>query len=171
MRYIFILCILLFISCNLDDQRENLVTEGLRPVYSNDWKTISVEPAREIGQLGKIYYHEGWLFVNELYQGIHVFDNTNLASPEPTAFISIPGNVDIAAKGDVIYADNYMDLVSIRIPSNDQLEVLSRTSNLYPEASQSYPPLYSGYFECVDLEKGVVIGWEEATLSNPKCKR
>jgi len=39
------------------------------------------------------------------------------------------------------------------------------------DGSGMFPAGYSGYFECVDSEKGVVIGWEEATLSNPECWR
>jgi hypothetical protein len=170
-NFVFILCITFIFSCDLVDKRENFTAEGLKPIYANDWKEITLEPARDIGQLGKIYYHQGWLFVNELYKGIHIIDNTQPENPIRKAFISIPGNVDIAAKGDVIFADNYSDMLSIRIPTGEQVEVLSRISNLYPKAIEDYPPEYSGYFECVDVTKGIVIGWEEATLSNPECKR
>lgn len=170
-KYTFLLILATFVSCDLVDKREDFTAEGLRPIYSQDWKDVNLEPARQIGQPGKIYYHQGWLFVNELHKGIHLIDNTDPQNPIPKAFISIPGNVDIAAKGDVIFADNYSDMLSIRIPTNDQLEILSRISNLYPTAIDNYPPEYSGYFECVDVTKGIVIGWEEATLSNPECKR
>ena len=30
---------------------------------------------------------------------------------------------------------------------------------------------YNGFFECANEAEGVVIGWEEATLNNPKCWR
>ena len=170
MRNVFFLCLILFSSCDLQDQREDFTVSGLKPIYSHNWKEINLEPVRQIDQLGKIYYHQGWLFVNELHKGIHVINNVDPENPVFEAFISIPGNVDIAAKGDVIYADNYSDLVSIRIPNGNEVEILNRVTNLYPEALENYPPEYQGYFECVDVSKGIVIGWETATLMNPECK-
>jgi hypothetical protein len=32
-----------------------------------------------------------------------------------------------------------------------------------------FPPLYNGYFECVDESKGAIIGWEDAVLDQAKC--
>jgi hypothetical protein len=42
---------------------------------------------------------------------------------------------------------------------------------MYPENQTYYPSDYSGYFECADSDKGLVIGWEEAELKNPGCQR
>ena len=82
----------------------------------------------------------------------------------------IPGNVDIAAKDDVFYFDNYNDLVAVRITSGNQVEVLKRIEDVLP-AGNNFPPGNDVYFECVDARKGVVTGWEATILVSPKCYR
>ena len=171
MKYALLsIVLLLLLGCEPDRNFKDFTAEGLKPIYSIDWKDVALEEPRQINQLGKIYYHHGLLLVNELYKGIHVFDNTNPANPIPLSFISIPGNVDVAAKDDILFVDNYSDLLSIRIGNGNSIEIVSRSSNIYPIATKKYPPNHTGYFECVDFNQGIVIGWEKATLTNPKCK-
>jgi hypothetical protein len=109
------------------------------------------------------------LFINELGKGIHVINNQNPSNPQPVAFISVPGNADIAVKGDVLYADNATDLVSLDISNPLQVRVLHRVENAFP--SEMYPPHTGVFFQCVDKTKGAVVGWEKTTLENPKCRR
>src|SRR5690606_8339027 len=61
--------------------------------------------AQQISNAVKIYVYGNYLFVNEVNKGVHVIDNTNPASPVNKRFINIPGNVDIAVKGNFLYAD------------------------------------------------------------------
>src|SRR5207249_9750630 len=56
-----------------------------------------------------------YIFVSEVNQGIHVIDNTNPSSPQNVAFINVPGNLDIAIKDNVLYADSYIDFVAVEI--------------------------------------------------------
>ena len=147
--------------------------EGVRPIYASaeGWDEIILKEPQPIGNLGKIYYKTPYIYVNERNQGIHILDNTNPASPEPIAFIQVLGSEDIAIKGDILYADNVTDLVSIDISDLTKIEVTSRVKNLYAEGNKDFPAGYSGYFECVEEEKGIVIGWEKVTLMNPTCLR
>ena len=64
---------------------------------------------------GKIYFKEGYIFINEELKGIHVIDNRNPENPQNIGFIEIPGNVDIAIKNNTLYADSYIDLGAIDI--------------------------------------------------------
>lgn len=146
--------------------------EGLKPIYGNlaELKDIRIEAPRQLERPGKIYRKGGFLYINELAKGVHIIDNTDPSSPEPVAFISIPGNVDIAAKDDVFYFDNYNDLVAVRITSGNQVEVLKRIEDVLP-AGNNFPPGNDVYFECVDARKGVVTGWEATILVSPKCYR
>ena len=34
-----------------------------------------------------------------------------------------------------------------------------------------FPPNFSGWFECADLSKGIIINWENTSLTNPKCNK
>jgi hypothetical protein len=145
--------------------------EGMRPIYStvSDWQEILVKEPVIMEKLGKIYYKDGLIYVNELYKGIHIFDNSDPSNPEKIKFIQIPANKDIAIKGDRLYADNYTDLVTLNISDFENIMVVSRVKNIFPKASQEHPEAYQGYFECVDESMGIVVGWEEATLNNPDC--
>lgn len=74
-------------------------------------QTIALEAPKALKAPGKIYIKDDMLLINEVGKGIHVVNNQNPQEPEKLAFIKIPGNIDVAVKGDLIYADNYMDLV------------------------------------------------------------
>lgn len=74
-------------------------------------QTIALQAPKGLKAPGKIYIKDDMLLINEVGKGIHVVNNKNPQEPEKLAFIKIPGNIDVAVKGDLIYADNYMDLV------------------------------------------------------------
>lgn len=105
------------------------------PVYmqlSDIRVDIQTEGARPLKNPGKMWFYEGYMLVNELKEGIHVIDNSDPANPVKLAFIKIPGNVDIAVRNNMLYADNYMDLLTINIsdPLNPQL--VKRNENAFP---------------------------------------
>lgn len=147
--------------------------EGVRPIYGSydTWQNITTTDSKDIEHLGKIYYYNGYIFVNELHQGIHIIDNRDSHNPVPLKFINIPGNKDIAIKDNYMYVDNYTDLVTLDVSDLDNIHEVHRISNIYPAIQQSYPEFYTGYFECADPSKGIVIGWEEAIIENPECRR
>ncbi|MFY0652842.1 MAG: hypothetical protein JXQ96_12440 [Cyclobacteriaceae bacterium] len=93
--------------------------------------TASFERAREIEQPGKIYYKDGYIFINEIDSGIHVIDNRVLSNPRPIGFIKLPGNKDLAARGNYMYADSYMDLVVLDISNKHQIFESSRVEDVF----------------------------------------
>ncbi len=159
------------ISCD-PDVGKDLVVKGLRPVYAqSDWQEISIESPHAITQLGKLAMKGGYLYVNERMKGIHIIDNRNPEDPIPVGFIDIPGNTDFDFKGDMLYADNFSDLVAIRMLPDFNIEITERIEGLYKSEIPSYPANHNGYFECADPSKGFVIDWIEVDLLNPKCRR
>lgn len=97
-------------------------------------KSIRLEGPRAMEAPGKIYLRDHLIFINEKYRGIHVIDNSDPAEPENFAFIRIDGCIDMAMKGDVLYADNSVDLVALALdPSMTKVEVTSRTKEVFPE--------------------------------------
>lgn len=167
--------ILLLTNCELTSfgEQEVGIVDGLRPIYVEqlEWDEIIALPPKPIEFLGKIYYKDQRIYVNERNKGIHIIDNSDPSNPVPIKFIQIYGSEDIAIKGNILYADNLTDLVAIDITDLDNIVVTSRIAGLYPEDAKNYPAGYSGYFECVDPDLGIVIGWEEAQLDNPACLR
>jgi hypothetical protein len=158
-------------SCHHDSESTAPSTRrGFRPVYISyeEMRNVHTMAAQPMDNPGKIYIHGNYIFINEINKGIHIINNQDPASPQAISFISIPGNVDMAVKNNVLYADNSTDLISLDISNPDDVQLLNRIENTFPY--RQYPP-YSGYFECVDPSRGIVASWESAQLDNPKCYR
>jgi hypothetical protein len=107
---------------------------------------------------GKIYIKGDFLFVNEVRKGIHVIDNSDPASPEVLRFIDIPGNIDLAVKDDILYADSYVDLITLDISDLSDIKEIGRIEDVF---SYSLPPYETQQrIGDVDQSKGVVVGWK-----------
>ncbi|MDH5367994.1 MAG: hypothetical protein OEW67_13500 [Cyclobacteriaceae bacterium] len=162
---------LLGVSCIEDNTLEIGSVEGYKPVYAESYQTeILFQAPRAMESPGKIYVFGNYLFVNEMQNGVHVINNSDPSNPINTAFIQIPGNVDIAVRDYVLYADNYTDLVAIDVSDMNNPLVCDREVNVF-SIQRDYPDMFGVYFECVDKSKGVVTGWIPATIVNPKCSR
>lgn len=88
------------------------------PIYKSKAEVqaeIKSSTAISISNPGKIYLYGNYIFLNDVNKGVHVIDNSNPSNPVIKSFISIPGNVDIAVKGTMLYADLYTDLVVVDI--------------------------------------------------------
>lgn len=144
---------------------------GYRPVYASfdEIRQVQTLSPQALINPGKIYVKGNYLFVNDVNKGIHVINNQNPALPQPISFISIPGNVDIAVKDNIMYADNATDLVALDISNPLEVKMVKRIMNTFPYPK--FPPHTNVKFECVDPSKGVVIRWEEAELQDAKCFR
>ncbi len=148
-----------FSSC-LDKYTEVFTANS--PVYMSyeDLRdAIKITSARELENPGKIYFKDGYIFVNEELKGIHIIDNQNPSNPQNLGFIEIPGNMDMAIKNNILYADSYIDLVAIDISNVTSPIEVSRVEDVFPYTT---PPLTNDDYRVakVEEEKGVVIDWE-----------
>jgi hypothetical protein len=147
-----------FFSCK--DQYIEVFTANA-PIYMSyeDLRAaVKMNVPRELVNPGKIYFKDGYIFINEELKGIHIIDNRNPASPQNVGFIEIPGNVDIAVKNNILYADSYIDLVAIDIADVAHPSEVSRVKDIFPYTT---PPYDNNYRVAkVDPDEGVVIGWE-----------
>ncbi|NJO25140.1 MAG: hypothetical protein HC867_04190 [Bacteroidia bacterium] len=98
-------------------------------VYSN----IKSNPAREVKAPGKIFLYGNYIFLNEVDKGVHVIDNSDPSIPVVKAFIDIPGNVDMAVKGNTLYADLYTDLVLVDISNPMQAQFIKYVRMFFPK--------------------------------------
>lgn len=106
-----------------------------RPVYKSKQEvrnSIKSTAPRDIKQAGKITLIGNMIFLNEVDKGIHVIDNSNPAQPKKVSFIDIPGNIDIAAKGNILYADLYSELVTLDVSNPVSVAVKKITVNAFP---------------------------------------
>jgi len=93
---------------------------------------VQSEPTRTLVNPGKLYTKDGFLFINELKEGIHIVDNRDPAAPRMVSFLRIPGNGDIAIRNNILYADSYMDLLTFDISDPQNVRELKRVENVFP---------------------------------------
>jgi hypothetical protein len=100
---------------------------------------------------GKLFVLSSYIFLNEVDKGIHVIDNSNPSSPVNKYFIDIPGNVDLAVKGNTLYADLYTDMVTMDITNPASIQVKSIINNAFPFRRYS-----NGFF--ADTSR-IIVDW------------
>jgi hypothetical protein len=99
-------------------------------------KEISIAPAQEIENPGKIYIYKDFLLINEPSKGIHIYDNKNPANPINLSFIPIEGNVDLAINSDILYADNYVDLLAFDLSNIQKIRLVKRVEDVFKHLYQ-----------------------------------
>lgn len=160
-----LLAVFSFSSCQ-DKTYEEVTYKANVPVYMgfDEFRgAVKRTSPHELSNPGKIYFKDNYLFVNEYHEGVHVIDNSNPSSPVNIAFIEIPGNVDIAIRNNVLFADSYIDLVAIDITDASNPVELDRVEDAFPNV---LPPLdYSFPVYGLDFAKGVVVGWETRNVT------
>jgi hypothetical protein len=145
-----------------------MVNEPVYLSYEELRSSFNVKSAQDIIQAGKLYFKDNQIFVNEFQEGIHVINNEDPSHPVILKFIELPGNVDLSIKGDILYADSYVDLVAIDISDLENIREVARVENAFPYLLPEY---VDGVIPQIDEEKGVVKGWrrvektEEVTVN------
>jgi len=117
--------------------------------------SFEILPPDTLKNPGKIYLYNSYIFVNEPGKGLHVIDNLNPRAPQIISFINIPGNYDMAAKGDMLYVDSYIDLVALDISNPLEVKEIARIEEIF---------LNQGGEVFFDPERGVITGWEEKVV-------
>jgi len=159
--------LIFYINCPLQ-KGEVLV---FYPVYmSLDKIRASVSTTADIPEfnlLGKIILYNDYILINKINKGVFIIDNSNKTSPQIKKFIGIPGNIDIAVSGNVLYADSYVDLLAFDISDINNIILQKRINNIFPR-NDMQPFLGKNInlndpiiIEKVDSEKGIVVDWEE----------
>src|SRR5579872_5624773 len=92
---------------------------------------INGNAAEPIGKAGQIYLKGSLVFLNDLNKGIHVYDNSDPAHPSQIAFLNIPGNQNIAMRGNILYADVYCGLLAIDLTNVQQAKVVGVNWNIF----------------------------------------
>lgn len=146
-------------------------TQGYAPVYDSagTTKLIKAEAPRSIVSGGKIYAKGDVLYQVENGKGIHIIDISNPKAPVKLKFISISGCQELSMMDQYLYVNNLNDLVVVDLSNINNPVVKDRISNTFHIFDPNYPPA-AGWYECPDVKKGVVVGWELKTLKYPQCR-
>lgn len=117
---------------------------------------------RDLENPGKIYFKDNYIFIIEEFKGIHVYDNTNPSSPVKKSFVNVPGIVDMAISGNILYADSFVDLVMLDLQDVSNIRETGRVKDLLPYMT---PPVDNNLpVGRVDKDKGLVVEWEVKTI-------
>lgn len=106
----------------------------ITPVYKTRaevFAAINGNIAEPVQTAGKIYIKDRYIYLNEVEKGIHVIDNVDPSYPKQVAFLNIPGNMDIAVKNNILYADTYTDLLAIDISHPEKATVTGAIPNFF----------------------------------------
>ncbi len=151
-----------FYSCEDSTYKEY---RGYAPVYlsfKDLRKAVVQEQNVDLKNPGKIYFKDNYIFIVEELKGIHVYDNSNPASPVKKTFIKLPGVVDLSISGYIMYADSYVDLVVLDVQNIDNIHEVGRINDILPYTIPPYKTDFPAAY--VDKEKGVVLDWELTTI-------
>jgi hypothetical protein len=146
-------CLVLSVSSCFKDKCRRTYT-----LYTPVYQTLSEVRAnmksnspKELHSPGKLYIYGHYIFLNELNQGIHIIDNSQPSNPTNVAFINIPGNVDLAVKGNTMYADSYGDLITFDITNPRQVVVKKTLDKVFPNRVGYYQNYASGDPDSIKL--------------------
>jgi len=158
---------LLFLqSCSKDDtvkQDESYTYTLYSPVYKDKsavLAAINADANTPIKRAGKLYIKDNFIYLNDVNKGIHIIDNSNPKNPEQVAFLAIPGNLDIAIKGNILYADMYNDLLALDITNLHKAVIKSTINNFFTNR------IYIGGYETNTTDK-IAIDWNEKDTTVP----
>ena len=160
MKRVIILLTIVFLSAT-SFRSDSGWKETYMPIYmsretlENSVKYIA--GARDMIQTGKIYYRAPYIYVNERYKGVHIINNSNPAYPVNEGFILAPGCIDMAVKGNIIYLDNAVDLISFDL---DSRQITKRIRNIFPEPLP--PDDFNYYFSYNNRPAGyILVEWKK----------
>ncbi|MFP5436641.1 MAG: hypothetical protein ACLGH8_02555 [Bacteroidia bacterium] len=100
-----------------------------RDVFEN---AITLTAAKPVYKAGKIYIKDNLMFVTEVNKGFHIYDYTDPANPRKKAFLEIAGATDVAIRGNNLYINQAVDLVTL-VYDNNQITLGGRTRNIFPQ--------------------------------------
>lgn len=156
---------LAFNSCR-DKIIETVTYTANVPIYKTKTLVragIQSTAAKQIEAAGKIHIRGKYIYLVDRYEGVHVIDNTSPAAPINAGYIAVPGVVDIASSGNILYADNYMDMVAIDITDPLNVSAVGRVNDVFepilPPTGNNLP------VADLDERKGIIVGWKVETVT------
>ena len=177
-----------FSGCGVVEIRRvtNYVYEPQYLSYEKLRQAGKVGPPRALVRPGKIYLKGRTLFLSDINRGIHVIDISRPSSPRFAAFLDLPGNLDMAALGNYLYADSYVDLMVFDIRNIDKIVPVKRIEESFPYDDrqclyglEKYEAILGGMmrpwrrerwrprethrFLRADRKNGVVVAWKESS--------
>jgi hypothetical protein len=132
------------------------------PVYTTiDEVRASVElvAPQPINSVGKIYFKDNIIFLNQPGEGVHLINNADPSNPTQLSFLKIPGNSDIAIKGNTLYADSFVDLIAFDVSDISNIHEVNRVEGVF----DNYQVLN---YSAAPTNCCVITNWEQKKTIN-----
>lgn len=159
--------VMVLTSCN--DNRFRSYTANVATTISIDEfrnTTFAMEAPRDLVRPGKIYIYQDILFVNELMQGVHFFDNSNPANPVNLGFLPVLANVDISAQNQKLYLDNYLDLLTFDISDINNPRLLEREEDAFFFNDYGYFANFDPAYPMANFDNNeIVVDWHTEEIT------
>ncbi|QBR10943.1 MULTISPECIES: LVIVD repeat-containing protein [unclassified Sphingobacterium] len=119
---------------------------------------VGTKDGVELQSTGKIYIYKDFLLINEPLKGIHFYNNSNPAKPEKITFLAVEGTSDFAIKDDVLYTDNYADLLLFDLKNIAKPTLMKRVEDVFKTVNTvwGWKPMNG---------TKVVAGWKDSLVT------
>lgn len=77
------------------------------------------------------YVYQQYLFMVEENKGLHIYDNSDSANPIPVTFMEVPGGQGLAVRNNILYMNQYTDLVAFDLSNPKKPELVGRTEDVF----------------------------------------
>ena len=144
---------LLTLSC----QKELVKTKVtiMEPVYGlkeDVYKDIKSQDPRDVEKPGKMFVLGQYVYLTEVGKGIHIIDQSNPDNLVNISFIPIPGNQDVAVKGNYLYADCATDMLVLDISNPTNVVFTKNLTDVFPDK------YYQNGYYCDNQH--VIVDWK-----------
>ncbi len=142
-------------SCFQDECNNTQIFYQYDPIYISKAEiknAYKVESSRSLKESGKIYVYGNYLLINEPSLGVHIVNNADPKNPKFISFINVPGNMDLSVVNNILYVDNYTDLLSIDISNPISPQLLCRVEDVFK-------PIL------IDPIRGLLVGYKQTELT------
>ncbi|MGL1901516.1 MAG: hypothetical protein OCC49_05240 [Fibrobacterales bacterium] len=151
--------------CNADDLDSYEYVRKV-PVYISYTEYLALiknTPAVTPKHFGVTLNSGTWKLVNEIDEGIHVYDNTDPQNPIYTTFITIPGNKDFVIKNNTLLANSYEVLLAIDFTTPTAVTLLKDIPEILVNSSY-------GRSLMVSKDLGFISGITEVRTTEVYCR-
>ena len=145
-------------SCKKYKNKEVYANVPVYMDYDSFRSSFSFEVGVPITGAGNIFVYNQFIFLSEEDKGIHIINNSNNADPIVQGFMNIPGNTQMAVKGNYLYANSFIDLLVIDLSDINNPQLVNRIKDVFEYAT----PAINDTYPVADVHKdrGVVVSWK-----------
>lgn len=131
LSFLGIVLLLIVFGCQKNHDKFYAVYDPIYIDHDSTLAAINGKISQGILNPRKTYVTDSYIFISDSGRGIHIFDNSNPSRPAKIAFLAIPGNQDIAVRGNILYADMFSELLAIDITDMHHVKVTSELPHLF----------------------------------------